>query len=259
MPVVVEDIELTVDSHNGVNPVDVGNNTYRIDLDESGKARIPDTWPIASFHRTFIKTPVGRMTQLDDFRIVDSNRQMARKSEPTANGVRSWSVKDGSKYRMRVNWLNPVAKSQLAVDDVDDVPPVCRIDVTGHGVSIFDGDAKPGAVDDTDFGTVPVATLASRPFTVKNTGTETLYLGLPSVKGAGFWRGAKSLAKFLEPGESDTFHVKFTSPSTGTFSGEVIMYHSAVGEAPYNFAITATVVDPASPDPPTHLEAMPSP
>jgi hypothetical protein len=259
MPVVVEDIELTVDSHNGVNPVDVGNNTYRIDLDESGKARIPDTWPIASFHRTFIKTPVGRMTQLDDFRIVDSSRQMPRKSERTANGRRSWTVKEGSKYQMRVNWLNPAAKSQLATNDVENIPPICGIEVTGNGVSIVDGDSKPGAVDDTDFGTVQVGTLASRRFTVKNTGTETLYLGLPSVKGAGFWRGAKSLAKFLEPSESDTLDVKFTSSSTGTFSGEVILYHSAACDAPYNFAISATVVDPAFPDHSTQIGASPSP
>lgn len=117
MKAVVPDIELTIDASNGVAPIDLGNNTYRIDLDESGRASIPDTWPIASFHRTFINTLEGRMVQLEDFRIEESDWEMAYKNERTANGVRSSSIKEGSKYRMRIKWLNSSVKPEVPVSD----------------------------------------------------------------------------------------------------------------------------------------------
>jgi VCBS repeat-containing protein len=74
---------------------------------------------------------------------------------------------------------------------------------------------------------------------VTNTGTGTLYLGTPSVTGTGFWRGAKVLRSYLEPGQSDTFDVKFSSTSAGTFTGEVILWNSDANESPYNFAVRA--------------------
>lgn len=117
MKVVVPDIELTIDTSNGVAPTDLGNNTYRIALDESGRASIPDTWPIASFHRTFINTPEGRMVERDDFQIEESDWEMACKNERTATGVRSSSTKEGSKYRMRIKWLNTLVRPEVPVSD----------------------------------------------------------------------------------------------------------------------------------------------
>ena len=122
---------------------------------------------------------------------------------------------------------------------------VPEIDLTGKGVSIADGDTTPSITDDTDFGSVLVSTTTTthtltKTFTVRNTGSGTLYLGTPSVTGTGFWRGAKALRTWLEPGESDTFDVKFSSTTTGTFTGEVILYNSDANEAPYNFRVTAT-------------------
>lgn len=126
---------------------------------------------------------------------------------------------------------------------------VPEIDLTGKGVSITDGDTTPSTTDDTDFGSVLVSTATTthtltKTFTVTNTGSGTLYLGTPSVTGPGFWRGAKALRTWLEPGESDTFDVKFASTTTGTFTGEVILYNSDANEAPYNFAVTAAVTAP---------------
>ncbi|MBL8810596.1 MAG: choice-of-anchor D domain-containing protein [Planctomycetaceae bacterium] len=126
---------------------------------------------------------------------------------------------------------------------------VPEIDLTGKGVSIADGDTTPSTTDDTDFGSVLVSTATTthtltKTFTVRNTGSGTLYLGTPSVTGTGFWRGAKALRTWLEPGESDTFDVKFSSTTTGTFTGEVILYNSDANEAPYNFAVTTMVTSP---------------
>jgi hypothetical protein len=126
---------------------------------------------------------------------------------------------------------------------------VPEIDLTGKGVSIADGDTTPSTADDTDFGSVLVSTATTtntltKTFTVRNTGSGTLYLGTPSVTGTGFWRGAKVLRTWLEPGESDTFDVKFASTTTGTFTGEVILYNSDANEAPYNFALTAIAGTP---------------
>lgn len=119
---------------------------------------------------------------------------------------------------------------------------VPEIDLTGKGVSIADGDTTPSTTDDTDFGSVLVSTATTthtltKTFTVRNTGSGTLYLGTPSVTGTGFWRGAKALRTWLEPGESDTFDVNFASTTTGTFTGEVILYNSDANEAPYRFSL----------------------
>ena len=103
---------------------------------------------------------------------------------------------------------------------------VPEIDVTGNGTSIVDGDTTPRAADDTDFGDDPVNTTVSRTFTVRNTGTGTLYLGTAYVVGTGFRRGSDVLKSYLEPGESDTFNVLFSSAAFGTFAGEVILYNS---------------------------------
>ncbi len=124
-----------------------------------------------------------------------------------------------------------------------------EIDLTGKGVSIADGDTTPSTTDDTDFGSVLVSTATTthtltKTFTVRNTGSGTLYLGTPSVTGTGFWRGAKALRTWLEPGEADTFDVKFSSTTAGTFTGEVILYNSDANEAPYNFAVTAAATAP---------------
>lgn len=119
-----------------------------------------------------------------------------------------------------------------------------EIDVSGNGLSIVDGDTTPSTADDTNFGTVALNTIASRTFTVTNTGSDTLSLGTPSVVGSGFRRGPKVLKSSLAPGESDTFTVVFTSTSTGTKTGEVTLYNSDANESPYNFSLTAMALAP---------------
>jgi hypothetical protein len=79
---------------------------------------------------------------------------------------------------------------------------------------------------------------------VTNTGTGTLYLGTPSVTGTGFWRGAKALATFLEPNQTDTFVVNFVSAATGSFLADVILWNSDANESPYNFRIKAEAKAP---------------
>ncbi|MCX7398047.1 MAG: choice-of-anchor D domain-containing protein [Planctomycetales bacterium] len=114
-----------------------------------------------------------------------------------------------------------------------------EIDITGKEMSIVDGDTTPSTTDGTSFGVVKTGKTVSHTFTVKNLGNEILWLGTPSVVGAGFWRGAKALKTSLQPQESDTFTVVFSTTTAGVFSGNVILYNSDSNEAPYNFSIKA--------------------
>jgi hypothetical protein len=120
MPVSVEQIELTMDKTGGVEPENVGNNTYRIELDDEGKARIPSDWPIRTFHRTFIVTPQGRMQENMDFRFGQSRWKWRYSTERTESGVTSKNVLDGSVWTIPiVEWteLNDCRTSNPSVED----------------------------------------------------------------------------------------------------------------------------------------------
>jgi len=101
---------------------------------------------------------------------------------------------------------------------------------------ITDGQATP-----IDFGTVEVGGAgATRTFTVRNDGRQTLNLGevtLPS----GFSL-VEGLASNLAAGESDTFTVRLDATDAGTKSGEITFSTNDADENPFNFPITGTVV-----------------
>ncbi|MEI6540450.1 MAG: choice-of-anchor D domain-containing protein, partial [Planctomycetota bacterium] len=119
-----------------------------------------------------------------------------------------------------------------------------EINVSGKGVTIVDGDTTPSTADDTNFGTVPLNTIASRTYTVTNTGSDTLWLGTTPSLPAGFRLGADRLVASLAAGASDTFVVEFPSVTAGTYGGQVVIYNNDANESPYNFTIIAITGSP---------------
>ena len=117
-------------------------------------------------------------------------------------------------------------------------PP--EINVTGLGVSIPDGDNTPSTLDGTDFGSVAPNVIVTRTFTVTNSGPGSLSLGTPLMAG-GFSLGSDSLVSTLGPGMSDTFSVKFSSATSGTFTSTVTINNNDSDEAPYDFSVKAFI------------------
>ena len=114
-----------------------------------------------------------------------------------------------------------------------------EIHVSGKGQSIVDGDITPSTADDTDFGTVLINTWVFHTFTVKNTGSDTLWLGTPSVTGGVFRLAANSLGQSLAPNASGTFVVSFMASVANTYIGQIALYNSDSNESPYNFTVLA--------------------
>ena len=124
-------------------------------------------------------------------------------------------------------------------------PPVGpEVTVTGNGIEIDDGDSTPSVVDHTDFGASLVNSVVERTFTVTNDGTAVLTLsGLKLPKGFKLAPG-ESLASSLAPGQSDTFKVVLDTKKVGTYGGVISFKTNDADEALYDFAISATVVEP---------------
>ncbi|MEJ7594836.1 MAG: choice-of-anchor D domain-containing protein, partial [Planctomycetaceae bacterium] len=122
-----------------------------------------------------------------------------------------------------------------------------EIEVTGFNLNIPDGDTTPATSDGTDFGTVPVNAEVVRTFTVKNTGTATLTLGSPTLP-AGFTLGTDTLLPNISAGGFDTFDVKFSSATPGTFTGELSFTNNDSDENPYNFTVIANVSVSGTPE-----------
>jgi hypothetical protein len=124
-------------------------------------------------------------------------------------------------------------------------PLVSDIDVRGNGISITSGDGTPSAADATDFGGTPVGTAVSHTFTIANTGTADLTLGVVSVP-TGFTVTALPRT-LLKPAGTTTLTIRCDAATTGTPSGTVSIVNDDSSKNPYSFAITC-LVQPLVPD-----------
>ena len=122
-----------------------------------------------------------------------------------------------------------------------------EIEVTGFNFNIPDGDTTPDTSDGTDFGTGPVNTEVVRTFTVKNTGTATLTLGSPTLT-SGFTLGTDTLLPSIPVEGSDTFDVKFSSATPGTYTAQLSFINNDSDENPYTFTIMANVSVSGTPE-----------
>jgi Concanavalin A-like lectin/glucanases superfamily/Protein of unknown function (DUF1573)/Secretion system C-terminal sorting domain len=112
-----------------------------------------------------------------------------------------------------------------------------NIAVSGNAVCISDGDAAPGAPDDTDFGTGnPIL----RTFTITNSGNTTLNIANVIISGAVDFTITTPPAATVAPGASTTFNVTFTAASNGVKNATVTVSSDDADEAAYDFAVTAS-------------------
>ncbi len=117
-------------------------------------------------------------------------------------------------------------------------PP--EIVVEGLGQNIANGDSTPDSVDGTNFGSTRQGTSPlTRTFTVYNRGSADLTLNT-LILPTGFTL-TEALNTTILAGQSDTFTVKLSTASPGTFAGEISFTTNDADENPFHFAVTGTV------------------
>jgi hypothetical protein len=116
-----------------------------------------------------------------------------------------------------------------------------EINLLGNGQSIANNDSTPTTTDDTDFGYVDVASgVATRTFTIQNTGTGTLSLtGVPKVKitGSGDFSVAVQPTSPVAASGSTTCQITFNPSALGVRNATVNIINNDGNEAPYQFAL----------------------
>jgi len=119
-------------------------------------------------------------------------------------------------------------------------PQAPEVEVQGNGLVIWDGDVSPSTTDHTDFGTATQGEPGpTQTFTVYNTGTATLTLGMVNVP-TGF-SVVEDLPASLDAGASDTFTVRLDTATGGTKTGDITFTNNDSNENPFNFRIKGAV------------------
>ncbi|WP_315853152.1 choice-of-anchor D domain-containing protein [Humisphaera borealis] len=119
-----------------------------------------------------------------------------------------------------------------------------EVEVRGNNIVILDGDTTASTTDFTDFGSVNVGLPVTRTFTVKNTGTKALTTSGVTVPAGFVIDATDTLLASIPAGGQDTFKVKFSATSGGTFTGNISFANNDSNENPYNFAIKGIAKGP---------------
>lgn len=159
----------------------------------------------------------------------------------------------------------------VSSDDPDENPftfviqaaaaPQPEIDITGNGVPIADGDTTPSLADHTDFGTSTVGTPVTRTYTIVNSGTASLNLGVNAVSLSGAACG--EFAVSVQPSAtvaalgSTLFSVVYTPANSGTDLCQVNVSNDDPDESPYDFIVRGTG-SPAPPGTPPVMGDVPN-
>ncbi len=127
--------------------------------------------------------------------------------------------------------------------------PAPEINITGNGANITDGDTTPALADDTEFGTIAIATTLDHTFTIQNIGTATLNLtgGTPIVDISGdteFSILTQPAANSINSSGSDlTFVVRFAPTVVGTnYQATISIDNDDSTENPYTFVVQGSSV-----------------
>ncbi len=122
-----------------------------------------------------------------------------------------------------------------------------EIEIVGNNVVIVDGNSTPNAANHTDFGsaTVVMGTVV-RTFTINNTGTTDLVLGVSTIGGthSGDFMVTSMPSSPVSGGGSTTVEVTFDPSSSGQRDANISIVTNDTDENPYNFDITGTGVEP---------------
>ncbi len=154
------------------------------------------------------------------------------------------SVSSTSKNRTARSYNKSASKAPTLHVEFTTVLPQ-EIDITGNGVSITSGDSTPIISDDTDFGSLDVASgIASHTFTINNTGTADLTLSNPVLTGdiSDFIITANP-SSLVIPSGSTIFTVEFDPTVIGTRTATISIANNDLDENPYTFTIQGVGVD----------------
>jgi len=137
------------------------------------------------------------------------------------------------------NWVNP---SQIASGFTVSSVPAVTLQVSSQSTVIPSGFATPTVTNNTSFGHLCIGgNSTTLVYTVTNTGTGTLNLGLINYSGSGVF-SVGNYTPFLNPGSSNTFAVTFFPGLTPTVNtGTLGIYTNDCANPIYSFAINATV------------------
>jgi len=128
----------------------------------------------------------------------------------------------------------------------DNLPPMAFCEVSGNGQVIENGDSSPRLEDSTNFGDLPLTdNFIIKTFTIKNTGTEDLFIRNISANPAGAFSILYAPNRTVLPGNSYFFQVSFDkSCEIGTFSSEITIDDNDDNAAPFTFKVSATIPPP---------------
>ncbi|WP_395043269.1 choice-of-anchor D domain-containing protein, partial [Flavobacterium sp.] len=117
-----------------------------------------------------------------------------------------------------------------------------EIDIKGNATSIVTADITPATTDWTDYSTVA----NSRTFTIYNTGTLPLNIGLVSITGANAsdFTVTSSPSSIISGNSSTTITVAFLPTVAGVKNATLSIANNDSNENPYTFAIRGTGVAP---------------
>jgi len=119
--------------------------------------------------------------------------------------------------------------------------------VQGNATSIVDGDTTPIATDHTQFPSTTIGNTNTRTFTIQNTGTASLTLGLFTSSNAAFTIPSPPAGPIAASG-SVTFDVIFTPTAAGLVTSTISFVNNDSNENPYNFDVEGTGAVAAVPE-----------
>ena len=150
----------------------------------------------------------------------------------------------------------PGYRSDMAIDDISVTAvtsPQAEIDIQGNAVSIASGDTTPSLTDDTDFGSINVASgFNANTFTILNNGTLNLnltdaspYVTISGANAADFTITSIPTTPILA-GNNTTFEITFDPSANGLRTATVSIANDDSNENPYTFSIQGSGTTPIS-------------
>lgn len=153
---------------------------------------------------------------------------------PAAPGLRTATVRISSNDASENPYL-------FAIQGTGKSP---EIDLQGNGVSIPSGSNVVGEANHTSFGKVQVTGgLATRTFTILNTGTDVLTLTNPMISGSSDFTVTANPAATVAVSGSTTFTITFDPAVVGEKNAIVVIGNNDFNENLYTFAIQGFGVD----------------
>gem|GEM_PF-513094 len=116
-----------------------------------------------------------------------------------------------------------------------------EINISGNGTAIVSGDNTPTASDNTDLGGTIPGNSISKTFVIANNGTSALTVSSINISNAAFTRTGISLPATIQPGQTASFTVSFSSMTLGVQTAVVTINNNDCNESNYSFTVKGEV------------------